>query len=290
MFKTILLCTDGSEQSVHAAHAAADLARKWNAQLIVLTVFDDTAACTPYLGAWQMGVDPEALARYAADIQHEAERSAGRVIEEAGLSYQLLREMGHPVDAIVDAALRKQVDLVVMGSRGMGAWKSAILGSVSDGVAHHARCPVLIVRGEYHGLHHLLVGSDGSQAADKATAMALKLAAGFEAELTILNVFESLATYPGVLSDDLDPELYAERVRVAVDRRVQCLAEGADANYKLIQEAGHPAQTIVKFADENRTDLIVMGNRGMGPFKSLLLGSVSDRVLHHAHCPVLIVR
>lgn len=290
MYKTILLCTDGSEQALHAAHAAVDIARRFDARLVLLTVFDDTAACTPYLGAWQMGVDPEALTRYAAEVQQEAEQSAGKVIQESGLSYQLMREMGHPVDAILDAARRKQADLIVLGSRGMGAWKSVILGSVSDGVAHHAECPVLIIRGEYHGFQKLLLASDGSQGADRAAGAAMQLAATFEAELTALNVFEPLATYTGVSADELDPDVYAERVREAVNRRLECAAEAKGVRYTLVQQVGHTAQTIVKCAEESGTDLIVLGSRGLGPFQALLLGSVSDRVLHHAHSPVLIVR
>jgi nucleotide-binding universal stress UspA family protein len=290
MYKNILLCTDGSEQSLHAARAAAEIARQFAAQLTILSVFDDTAACTPYLGAWQMGVDPEALVRYAGEVQQQAEQCTGKVIERAGLSYQLMREMGHPVDAIVAAADHKKFDLIVLGSRGMGAWKSMILGSVSDGVAHHAQCPVLIVRGEHVAFHKLLAASDGSQGADQATHMAIGLAAAFEAELTVLNVFESLATYTGAPIDDLDPEIYADRVRAEIDRHIKCDAEAHGVNYELIQRVGHPAQTIVQVAQENHADLIVIGSRGLGPFKSLLLGSVSDRVLHHAHSPVLIVR
>jgi len=290
MYKNILLCTDGSEQSLAAARTAAEIACKYDAQLILLTVFDDTVACTPYLGAWQMGIDPEELARYAARVQQRAEHEAGKVIERAGRSYQLMREMGHPVDAIVAAAERKQADLIVLGSRGMGSWQSALLGSVSDGVAHHAKCPVLIVRGESLSIHKILLASDGSEGAYKATRAALDLTAAFDAQLTVLNVFESLATYTGVTTDDLDPEIYADRVRQAVERRLNCDAEAMGVDYRFIQQVGHPAQTIARVAQESCTDLIVLGSRGLGPFKSLLMGSVSDRVLHHAHSPVLIVR
>jgi nucleotide-binding universal stress UspA family protein len=290
MYKTILLCSDGSAQSLQAAHAAADIACKTGAQLILLTVFDDTAAATPYLGAWEMGVNPEALARYAAEVQQDTERRTGKIIEEAGLSYRLMREMGHPVDAIVEAAERKHADLIVLGSRGMGVWRSLVLGSVSDGVAHHAPCPVLIVRGQYKGFQSILVGSDGSNAAQEAVEAAMQLTHAFGSDLTVLNVFEALETYTGVPTDDLDPDVYAERVRTVVAKRAQCAAEEVEVPYQVTQQVGHPAQTLVQTADKDQADLIVVGSRGLGPFKSLLLGSVSDRVLHHAHCPVLIVR
>lgn len=60
--------------------------------------------------------------------------------------------------------------------------------------------------------------------------------------------------------------------------------------YTPSKEMGHPAATIIRVAEDEKCDLILLGSRGLGEVKRFLLGSVSDAVVHHAHCPVLIVR
>jgi nucleotide-binding universal stress UspA family protein len=146
MYQQILLCADGSEGCVKAAQATAEIAKRFGSRITVLSVFFPT----PLLASF--GEAPEAAACLDTVIsigedQHEAIQSAARkVLAEAGVQAEELREFGHPVDTIVNTAQQLKADLVVMGSRGMSGFKSLLLGSVSDGVLHHAHSPVLIVR------------------------------------------------------------------------------------------------------------------------------------------------
>ncbi len=146
MYQQILLCADGSEGGVKAAQSTAEIAKKFGSKITVLSVFFPT----PLLASF--GEAPEAAACLDTVIsigegQHEAIQSATRqILAEAGVEGTELREFGHPVDTIVNAAQQINADLVVMGCRGMSGFKSLLLGSVSDGVLHHAHCPVLIVR------------------------------------------------------------------------------------------------------------------------------------------------
>jgi nucleotide-binding universal stress UspA family protein len=146
MYKRILLCADGSEGSVKAAQATAEIAKRFGSEITVLSVFFPT----PLLASF--GEAPEAAACMETVIsigedQHEAiQASVRKLLAEQGLKAEEMREFGHPVDTIVNAAKQIDADLVVMGSRGMSGFKSLLLGSVSDGVLHHAHCPVLIVR------------------------------------------------------------------------------------------------------------------------------------------------
>ncbi|HEV2472425.1 MAG TPA: universal stress protein [Chthonomonadales bacterium] len=146
MFSSILLATDGSDHALEAARVSAELVRRFSSRLILLTVFDpppDEGA----LGAdTEQTISRDAMARYADTILEAADRRTGRVLQDEGVAYESRCEMGHPVEMIVSIAAREGVDLIVMGSRGLGGLESFLLGSVSDRVLHHAHCPVLIVK------------------------------------------------------------------------------------------------------------------------------------------------
>jgi nucleotide-binding universal stress UspA family protein len=120
--------------------------------------------------------------------------------------------------------------------------------------------------------------------------MAASFASKFDAELVALNVFYPHAAYPGVSNENLDPEVYAERVRSIVAERTAEALGKLEARYTFRQETGHPAERIVQVAAAEGFDLIVLGRCGLGGFRSMLLGSVPDRVARHAPCPVLVMR
>ena len=141
---TILLATDGSEEAQLASTTAADLAEKTNSELHVLTVGPD----------YPLYELPEHPAGFE-DVLRENRREAKEVleqqakrIEESGVSVKEthLRE-GRADEEIVEVAEEIGAGLIVMGSRGYGRLRRALLGSVSDAVVRHAHCPVTIVRG-----------------------------------------------------------------------------------------------------------------------------------------------
>src|SRR5262249_2364677 len=149
-------------------------------------------------------------------------------------------------------------------------------------VLHHAHCPVWIVRGEQAVLPGVLLASDGSAGTYQATLAAGALAWKFGAPLTILNVLEPPGPLAHRLEGDAEWEASGRRAREIVARRIRDMAEQAGCAYTLEQEVGHPAETIVRYAEENDFPLIVLGSRGMSALKALALGSVSHRVAHHA--------
>lgn len=141
----ILLCNDGSANAARAADSAIEIARKFSADVIVLHV-----ASSPPIDVFALDLDPalnreelrqESAAHQEADLCRVAIR-----LEAAGLHYHLRRAVGQPVDEIVRAAEAEHADLIVVGSRGLGGFQRLLLGSVSDGVVHHAHCPVMVVR------------------------------------------------------------------------------------------------------------------------------------------------
>ncbi len=143
---------------------------------------------------------------------------------------------------------------------------------------------------------HILFASDGSDGALKAAMVAGETAKRFGADLTVVHVVSlptslvPLIDAPGAGMDPVALEQYAQEELGAMADRTKRILDESGAPYKTISTIGHPADSIVETAVHEQADLIVIGSRGMGTLKSLLLGSVSDRVAHLAHCPVLIVR
>ncbi len=295
MFKTILVCSDGSDSALKAARTAARIACESGSKLILLNVFDDSISSLPYLGVWELGIPKEDFVQYASRVQQHAEARTAAVFAEANVPFLPLREIGNPVEIILSVAERRNADLIVMGSRGLGGFKSLTLGSVSDGVAHHASCPVLIERGNTTAFRRILLASDGSTEAQQASSAAFALAKWFGAELTVLNVFEPFGPVAAV---DYQPDSAAafaeqsdrEKTYRAVEESLKPAEKETGIPYFMHQERGHPAKAITDYADLGKFDLVVLGNRGLGGFDRLLLGSVSDAVLHHANSLVMIVR
>ena len=146
MFTHILIASDGSECALRAVRAGAEIAKRFEAEVTLLSVFDPPVGQMALVDPDTVALDPAMIARYADEVQSAVEKSATQVLEEVGVRYTARRETGHPVDQIVGVAARSRVDLIVLGSRGLGGLESFLLGSVSDRVLHHAHCPVLIVK------------------------------------------------------------------------------------------------------------------------------------------------
>ncbi len=299
MFQKILACTDGSSYSIDAVEMAATLASKFQSEIKVLSVFSTYYAEPASMGVWAMAIPQETIDECAQAQRCEIEKQVEPIFKRVGISGKVFQEMGHPADCIIEAAKREHSDLLVLGSRGRGAFKSFMLGSVSDSVLHHAPCPVLVTRGEHNrhkteGFQRILFATDGSEGASKATQVALSLAQKFSTPLTVVNVFEPFLPLPEMASEDEQSEQthtsLSNRVLEVISQTIRSAAQEYGVLVSIFQERGDPGESIVRFADEHQFDLIVMGCRGLGTFKSLLLGSVSSRVAHHAHCPVLIVR
>ena len=140
MFNHILLGVDGSEHAINAAKTAADLARTMKSKILRIVVAFDPVP--PYLG------EPNLQAAISARMK-EADKILQKALEAVGkIPGEVLTEIleGSPAEAILDVANTRKVDLIVMGSRGLGQFTGLLLGGQSQKVVMHAPCPVLIVR------------------------------------------------------------------------------------------------------------------------------------------------
>ena len=298
----ILLATDGSEEATLAAKTAADLAGKTGSELHVVYV----GPALEYIGVGppQIGDIPaptqeqiSAEARKLLDTEAEQVKAAGGNVAQAHLS------LGRPEREIVDLAEQLSAGLIVIGSRGRGGIRRALLGSVSDSVIRHAHCPVLVVRGERREEEEtastfptrILLATDGSEEASLAARTAGDIAAKTESELHVVHA-TGVPVY-------IDPGSEVPRVaHRAAEETVMREAQGVlDAQAEQIEAAGgkvtraharlgRPVEEIVILADEIDAGLVMMGSRGLGRIQRRLVGSVSEGVVRHVHCPVMVVR
>lgn len=142
-------------------------------------------------------------------------------------------------------------------------------------------------------LEHILVAVDGSGPSRHAARYALALAEQTRAKVTLLTVLPPPEVVPlGPLSGYavVSPAISKEEVQKVEGRLDEIAAERPGVSVTKVVEMGPVADTIIDTANHRNADLIVMGARGLGPGRRFLLGSVSDRVVHHAHCPVTVWR
>lgn len=144
MFEKILLCVDGSDRSLAAASVAAELARTQDASVTLLHVGQAPREAAAFPGA--PALPTAAIQQYVSALHHAVFERTRPVLQEAGITPEVIEETGDPVTAIVRTAEARDFDLIVLGSRGLGEEKAARLGSVSDGVAHRSHCPVLLIK------------------------------------------------------------------------------------------------------------------------------------------------
>ena len=142
----------------------------------------------------------------------------------------------------------------------------------------------------------ILVCSDGSDCALAAARAGAAIARRHGAEIIVLNVFHPALAGPaeiGAWAIAIDQEVIDRRAReerAAVEQSISPIFAELNTPHRVVQETGHPVEAILRAADRERADLIIVGSRGLRGVKELFLGSVSSAVMHHASCPVLIIR
>jgi len=141
LFKNILVPHDGSGHSKHAFKVALDMAKKYNSKISLVTVMDTSSGYWGHSTLWN-----EAIGGTKTLVTKEFE-SFESAAKKAKVSFHSeIIESKSVTKTIVSYSKSKKIDLIVMAAHGITGWDKLILGSVSDGVIHRVRCPVLIVR------------------------------------------------------------------------------------------------------------------------------------------------
>ena len=283
----VLLATDGSADAKNAVEWMPHLPLPAEATYRVVSVLTPSAHMPDFDdAAW------ETVRTAARDLIDETRRRLGGPPVETALLE------GDPRDAIVKDAGEWGADLIVLGARGLGAVKEFLLGSVSLGVARHAPCPVLVCKGSPRQVRTITIAHDGSSGANAAVEFVKRLRLPHHAHLRLIGVAEAVRyprRGPGIVGRTIEEATAAvegERTR-ALEARLKPAVGELWARVATVDSAvnvGTPAAEVLRYADVSDTDLLVVGARGLGTMSRLLLGSVSETVLRHAHCPVLVVR
>jgi nucleotide-binding universal stress UspA family protein len=280
----IVVGVDGSTSSSEALHWAVEEATRRRLALHVLS-------------AWQSDYAAETVAPLAASLEEDCRSIAESAAADArmvspGLDVSTSTVHAHAASALIAASRR--ADTVVVGSRGVGAMAEALLGSTSMQLAAYSSCPVVVVRQPVTGhepCRRVVVGIDGSDLSAEATGYAFEQASGRALGLTVLHVWNAnVYTSEVALSALVEPwhELAAEQQQITSEAIAPWTEKFPDVEVRTHVVQGRPADVLVEAS--KGAELVVVGSRGRGGFRGLLLGSVSRSVLHQAHCPVAVVR
>ncbi len=269
----IMLPTDGAEHSDGAVRVAIEAAAKCSSQLFVFTMVvsnPEVEAIAPQLVA-----KAEVKARGILDHVASVATAAGVSIE------RLIRHGQDAAHRIVDQAEKNDIDLIVMARRGAEGWGRMQVGSTTVKVCGMAPASVLVVpRGGQLPRNRILVATDGSAHSAGAAAMAVRLALLCGLPVTVVSV-----TLPGH-----NDQRRAEAADAVERVRASLAAAGLDAEGMTV-ESVRPETGIVTTAAAKGADLIIVGTHGRsGLLEKVLIGSVSERVIGDASCPVLVVR
>jgi len=211
-------------------------------------------------------------------------RNAEDMFREAGIEVEAqLVKHEDPAELILELVKDEKYNLVIIGNRAESQSERYSLGSVTEKVARHSECPVLIVK-QKPKLEKLLTAVDGSKYADKALGYAVQLAQNFNSKLALLHVEEDkLVRFGGPQVVDCLGTV-GECILKDASKKVESVS------FDQILEYGSPAEIIIKVAKKAKVDMIVVGSRGLSSIRRYLLGSVSDDVSLHSRSSVLIVK
>ena len=264
----IMLVTDNSDYSDSAISEAINLAQRCKSQLFAFSVLATPDYESP-LGQNMHDLEKKAVVDRLLEVRKQA--------EAVGVSCEIL--LGHgedPYAEIVDQAEASAMDLIVMGRRDKSDLVRSMLGSTTEKVIGHTHSDVVVVpRGGKIEGKGIILPIDGSRYSEAAAVTVQSLVKQCNAPVTIVSV---------AIDERLkeDAQAHAEQVKQLMTGNG--LAVGTDVR------VGRPDEAIIAAAKDHGADLIVMGSHGRTGLERLLVGSVSERVIGHAECPVMVVK
>ncbi len=286
----LLLALDGSDVSVQATDFLTRLPWPDATEVTVVTVVVDTAMGEIDAEVW-MKVRETAHESAVQNYQAAAAKLSSKFAK-----VEHVLEEGHPNRAILDVAKRRDADVLVLGARGHSLVARALLGSTSDYVANHARCPVLVVRprtaeaveaGKLRaGALRVILAYDGSPGAKLAAAQLFALPWSPETQVQITTLLERPPLVP-------DEEIYDATAIADCEKNLAGLVAeskcGANVSYR-VRETVHVGDTLAHLADEEHGDLIFVGDTGKSALAQFFLGSAARHILHHSASSVWVAR
>ncbi|WP_312880050.1 universal stress protein [Actinokineospora xionganensis] len=281
----VLVGVDGSASAIAATRWAAAEAARRKVPLHIVNVY--TWPISGYPEALIAGHDLLAsMKKVSAGVLDEARAAAESAAPEVAVTVT-----SHGGDTVSHLrSLSKKASLLVVGSRGLGGFSGLLLGSVAVGLTAHAQCPVIVVRGEPEE-GPVVVGVDGSPVSEAAIAFAFEEASALGADLVAVH-----AWHDSPLVDVFEKgyaSLYLDTAAVNAEELLAQRLAGwqekyPDVSVTRVAPRGRAAKVLMEHAKGAR--LLVIGSRGRGGLTGLTLGSTSQALIHHAPCPLALLR
>jgi nucleotide-binding universal stress UspA family protein len=249
---------------------------------------------TPLSPSLALGYGAVVPSELLDDVHDLAKAVVADGLAEAAVLAPEIAVEGHLVVGDAPATLlglADDADLLVLGSRGLGGFRGLLLGSVSHQVGVHAKVPVVVVRGDDHPDGPVVVGIDGSSASSSALDLAFGYAQRHGLRLVALHAWDlpvfdapGVTVPPTIVMDEIEDD----EMRLTAESLAGWCEKYPDVQVE--QRVVHGQAEGVVVAASQEACLIVVGSRGRGGFRGLLLGSVGLAAMHHSHCPVAVVR
>jgi len=293
----ILFPTDFSKCSEQALAHAVFLAEKYEAEIYVLhviTIFEDQ----PSVVSNEIAETKEMVKK----LEDIVEKQLNKILDShSSNDIKIKTEIKRGLSAaptILEYASDNKVNLIVMGTQGRRGLGHLLLGSAAEEVVRLAPCPVFTIRELKEPkpamqVNNILVPIDFSNYSEKALAYASEIAQYYNAQLQVLHIIEETMhpafSVTGKSSIfDLVPEIKDDSRKRAEKMLEEFVSDKVKS--KVFIQGGRAANDIIEFAKENSTDLIVIATHGLTGLEHMLLGSVTEKVVRMAHCPVFTVK
>jgi nucleotide-binding universal stress UspA family protein len=281
----VVVGVDGSVASEAAVCWAARDAAMRNVPLTLVHMLNAFVPTFPQIpmpsgvAVWQEDDGRQAL-EHAVKIAEDAVKADRKIAITSEL------KCSPPVPTLVD--LSEEAEMVVVGSNGRGAVGRVLLGSVSSGVVRSARCPVAVIRNEDASMPHpeqapVLVGIDCSSASELATAIAFDEASRRGVDLRALHTWSDFAVFEGPWLD-----WKSEAERSLAEYLAGWQERYPDVKVHRLIGFDVPGRALIE--ESESAQLVVVGSHGRGRMTGMLLGSVSNAVVHSVHTPVIVAR
>ncbi|MET8910447.1 universal stress protein [Micromonospora sp. NPDC004551] len=281
----ILVGYDGSADATVALNWALDEAGRSGRPVRLAYVFEWLTVAGWIGPGVAPGVWPDETAR--RQVEDLVRRAAADAADDRpGLTVHGEVFDGPPALVLQERSV--EAGMLVLGSRGHGGFAGLLTGSTAVSVTAHAHCPVIVVRdGRPVTSGPVVVGTDGSPSSVQALGFAVERAAQRDVPVRALRVWEP----PGARGapSGFDPEEANATERAAAEADLATWRETfPDVPVEVVASPGNAAALLVE--ESRSAQLVVVGSRGRGGLRGMLLGSVSQQLIHHAQCPVAVVR
>jgi nucleotide-binding universal stress UspA family protein len=293
----ILVAVDGSEHALAGVQAVRDMQLPPGSHITILCAF---------------------LPRNASNLKtyETYAHQAAEILVDTPFPVNEEVLAGIPAEVINQVAIDQQVDLIVMGAKGLRATMGIMLGGVAQQVVEYADRPVLIMRAPYQHIHHILFTTDGSQCSNAAMEYIPFLPFPNLAQVDILHILPPPPIPQSIVAAQAWPIVYETGAALEAEEKAEIatlLQEEEKQGKELLEKnlnaikygfaehnihpnitthllRGDAATEILAYLHDHPVDLIISGSRGLSAVRSWLLGSVSRKLLHYAGISVLVVR